>query len=283
MNTSLITMIRNFSYLRPSYWTVRKATLNNRVVQTLWLNKKTREVITRECPVCSNRSAYVVRFKFETALITKFQCCKCAHLFSNNLKADLATASKLFNYEGENSQKQGQEFLIEKLYQLVKDNSRQKQFNLLDFGVGGNLGTVEGLRAKYPESHFYACDLYEKKHDYYFQTYHDQSKLGFFDGISSNAVIEHLDNTTEAWAYLNHLLKPARLGGGFMVHAFPSQVNEDPFHWAIRIYSHECLFSKESLRAICEKTGFELLHIKYFHQVQHPVFFFRKVADCQLP
>lgn len=281
MNASLNKVTHKLSVFRPSYWTLRKAALNNQAVQNLWLNERTREVVMRECPVCSNQSVYVIRFRFEAKLITKFRCCECGHLFSSNLKADLATASKLFNYEGENLQKLGQEFVVEKLYQLIADNTAQKQFNLLDFGVGGNFGTVESMRVKYPASHFYACDLYEKEHEFYFQTYQDQSKLGFFDGISSNAVVEHLDNTMEAWTYLNRLLKPVRLGGGFMVHAFPSQVNEDLFHWAIKIYSHECLFSKKSLQTICEKTGFELLSIKYFHQVQHPVFFFKKVSDCE--
>jgi len=34
------------------------------------------------------------------------------------------------------------------------------------------------------------------------------------------------------------------------------------------------------LDILCKKTGFNLLRIKYFHQVQHPVFFFKKVSDC---
>lgn len=68
-----------------------------------------------------------------------------------------------------------------------------------------------------------------------------------------------------------------------MVHAFPSQIVEDLNHWAIKIDSHECLFSETSHDLICRKSGFELIKVKYFAGVQHPVYYFRKTCDYKDP
>ena len=133
----------------------------------------------------------------------------------------------------------------------------------------------------YPQHQFHACDLYSSNARDYFQIYSPASPLRRFDGISSNAVVEHLDNTLEAWRYLNRLLKPMAEGGGMMVHAFPSQIVEDPNHWAIRIASHECLFSRKSLELACRHSGFAFIRIRYFASVQHPVYYFRKTRDCE--
>lgn len=203
----------------------------------------------------------------------------CGHLFSNNLERDPERAKERFDYQNENRQNQGQQFLAQTLYLRLERQLPGEKFCLLDFGAGGNLSASSALREKYPGHRFFACDLVPRSVGYYFQTYEDDSKLGMFDGISSNAVIEHLDNTLEAWLRLNRLLKSVRETPTWMMHAFPSQVNEDPWHWTLRIRSHECLFSEVSLKMICDKTGFEWIETRDYYQVQHPVFLFRKVAD----
>jgi hypothetical protein len=191
------------------------------------------------------------------------------------LNQNLQKAAQLFAYERPNDQYEGQKRLQ---VELVKSTSVSKG-RYLDFGVGGNIGISGDLRHIYPQHEFYSSDLYPSSTMHYFQMYSPDSPLHSFDGISSNAVIEHLDNTLEAWRYLNRLLKPVSKGGGIMIHAFPSQIVEDPNHWAIKIESHECLFSNDSLRLTCQKSGFELLKRRYFANVQHPVYFFAKTSE----
>jgi hypothetical protein len=191
------------------------------------------------------------------------------------LNRNLQKAAQLFAYNRPNSQYEGQKRLQ---IELVK-NTSVSSGKYLDFGVGGNIGISRELRHTYPQHEFYSCDLYPSSSTYYFQIYSPASPLHMFDGISSNAVVEHLDNTLQAWRCLNNLLKPMSEGGGIMIHAFPSQIVEDPSHWAIKIASHECLFSRESLKLLCQESGFELIRIRYFASVQHPVYFFRKTCD----
>lgn len=264
--------------LRPRYWTIRKLILNNPLVHTVWLNQHSKPAMV-SCPVCDSKHTFFSTFHFEGIDIAKYLCKECGHLFSSNLQRNLDQAEKRFNYQHENKQISGQVILLEKLVGLLSDEQRNNRFSFLDFGTGGNLGASENMRQKYPKHQFFACDLYPFDSDFYFQSYSNDSRLGFFDGIASNAVIEHLDNTIEAWTYLNQLLKPVKSSTTYMVHAFPSQINEDPWHWTIRIKSHECLFSKSSLQLVCKKTGFQFISMKYIGQVQHPVFYFKKVAD----
>jgi hypothetical protein len=266
--------------IRPLYWTIRKVLLNNLVIHRFWLSQQTLTSAEKPCPICSSANTRFLTFKFENQIIPKYLCMDCGHIFSSNLKKNLDQAKIIFNYQSENTQKPGQEFLLEKLYEVLSHAVKTNSYSILDFGVGGNLRASENLQVKYKNSQFLACDLYPLNKSLYFQSYADNSKLGIFDGIASNAVIEHMDNTLEAWTYLNHLLKPIKLGETYMIHAFPSLINEDPYHWTVKIKSHECLFSKTSLDLICKMTGFSLLKIKYFYQVQHPVFLFKKISDC---
>jgi 2-polyprenyl-3-methyl-5-hydroxy-6-metoxy-1,4-benzoquinol methylase len=248
-------------------------------MHNIWLGRQYTQPLNQECPVCLNYDTYLVHIHYSGEDIPKKLCRACRHLYSNNLRQDIERAGKFFNYQNENLQKPGQQFLLEKLFKNLEMHRPGENFSVLDFGAGGNLSSSAAMREKHPGHRFFACDLIPRKDDFYFQTYQDDSKLSFFDGISSNAVIEHLDNTLEAWLYLNRLLKPVGVAPTWMLHAFPSQINEDPWHWALRIRSHECLFSETSLKMVCDKAGFECLETRDYWQVQHPVFLFRKVAD----
>lgn len=279
MSKRLSSLFDQFAPLRPAYWKLRRGLLNNTPIRNLWLSRQYRLPIHQPCPVCLSQDTYLVQFHYASESIPKKVCRMCGHLFSNNLERDPERAKERFDYQNENRQNQGQQFLAQTLYLRLERQLPGEKFCLLDFGAGGNLSASSALREKYPGHLFFACDLVPRSVGYYFQTYEDDSKLGMFDGISSNAVIEHLDNTLEAWLRLNRLLKSVRETPTWMMHAFPSQVNEDPWHWTLRIRSHECLFSEVSLKMICDKTGFEWIETRDYYQVQHPVFLFRKVAD----
>ncbi len=267
------------SPLRPAYWLLRRGLLNNTLTRNLWLRRQYTLPLNQDCPVCANHDTYLVQMRYGDEDIPKKLCRVCGHLYSNNLRKDPDRAMECFDFRNENLQKSGQQFLLRLLLDHVEGARPEDDLTLLDFGAGGNLSASAEMRVKHTRHHFYACDLVSRNEDFYFQTYQDDSKLGVFDGIASNAVIEHLDNTLEAWLYLNRLLKPVNDNPTWMVHAFPSQINEDPWHWALRIRSHECLFSEVSLKIICDKAGFEWVESRDYWQVQHPVFLFRKVAD----
>jgi hypothetical protein len=268
-------ILRLKNHIRPLYWHLRFSLLNSQCIRTYALSKQLKNRLDAlECSICESDEIFRIAF-FSEQQINKCYCKRCHHIFSRDLNRNPRKAAQLFAYDRPNNQYEGQKRLQ---IELVK-NTSVSSGKYLDFGVGGNVGISRDLRQLYPQHEFYSCDLYLSNRVDYFQSYAPGSPLHLFDGISSNAVVEHLDNTFEAWRYLNGLLKPMSAGGGIMIHAFPSQIVEDPNHWAIKIRSHECLFSKESLKLLCQKSGFELIRIKYFASVQHPVYYFRKTRD----
>lgn len=236
-------------------------------------NKLRESAPDEQCEVC-NSNDIVFLFNNDRQIVKLF-CNSCEHIFSKKLNRNLQRATELFTYDQSNHRISGQQSLIE----LLVKYAGVSKGNFLDFGVGGNYQAVIEMQNMYPSHNFMACDLYEREAKNYFTMYHENSPLGCFDGISSNAVIEHLDNTKEAWLYLNRLLKPIEKGGGVMLHAFPSQLIEDLNHWALTIGSHECLFSRRSLQYMCDYAGFSLLKIKFHSNIEHPVYYFRKIAD----
>jgi hypothetical protein len=170
------------------------------------------------------------------------------------LLANVEKGFVLFGYEKENIHREDQVFLLRLLERKTRNVKGEKR-KLLDFGIGGNYSHLIELNGEYPNVEFEGCDIYQ------------------------NAVMEHLDDTIPSWQYLNSLLKSMKDGGGIMIHAFPSQITEDYLHWAIRIRSHECLFSKKSLSILCSKTGFDFIKIVSSPFAQHPLYFFEKTKD----
>ena len=261
--------------LRPLYWRLRFRVLNAPWPRRLSLARKlSRRLEGTTCSVCGAGNVRAITF-FSERRIEKCFCTSCQHIFSRHLRRDVDKAAALFAYDQPNEQYDGQRRL--QIEAMRRHGGERGRF--LDFGVGGNLGIAAELRRRYPGQEFSAADLYASDSPWYLQLYSSDLATGRFDGISSNAVIEHLDNTLEAWRYLNALLRPVAEGGGLMLHAFPSQLVEDLDHWAIKIASHECLFSPASLALVCGATGFEHLGWRYLAEVQHPVHVFRKVRD----
>ena len=261
--------------IRPIYWKIRSLILNNNLVRYLYIlkNKKS-DCDSVFCPVCDSNQSISISFMIENKVVMKNLCKNCDHLFSNWLDNSIEVTKSLFNYNKANHNSKGQKDLMIKSIEF----SNKKNGSFLDFGIGGNLSIYDNFKP-IDNNEIFGCDIIQRDERNYFKTYEDDTKIGFFDGISSNAVIEHLYNTQEAWIYFNKLLKPLKNGGGIMLHAFPSQINFDFMHWSIRIKSHVCLFSKSSLKKIMEYSGFILEKIEFDNDIQHPVFYFKKIKD----
>jgi SAM-dependent methyltransferase len=233
---------------------------------------------TKICPICNCSDVAGINFKHNNLVISKYYCKSCFHIFSNNLNKNIQKANELFLFSEKSifyeKQKKLQQLLLKN---YIRYNKEPGVF--LDFGVGGNTEIIKELNKKYLPHKFYACDLFSASIDNYFQTYSLSTPYNIFDGISSHAVVEHLDNTIEAFSYFNRLLKPLKNGGGIMIHSFPSTIVDDLWHWSIKIASHECIFSKKSLELICNKTGFQLIGVKIFTSAVHPLYYFTKIKD----
>lgn len=229
------------------------------------------------CPVCKSTTSALVAVHFGEDRFAKGLCRKCGHLYSTWLQTDVEQASTQFGYDEENENLPTQVQLLGELVRRrpVSDGS------YLDFGVGGNRRSFEVAKQLFPQYSFYGCDLFAYSGRNYFTTY-DESYHGKFDGISSYAVIEHLTYPDDSWKYLNRLLRPMSLGGGVMVHSFPSQLHHVFSDWQIQIRSHVCLFSRRSLRIQCKMAGFRFRFADPPRPVgphSHPVVVFEKVRD----
>jgi len=261
--------------VRPTYWRIRSMIFNNQFTRYVYILKNKKEICDSIiCPVCNSKNSIIINFKIEGQVVEKKLCKVCDHLFSNWLDDSLEVTKSLFNYNKANHNSKGQKDLMLKLINY----SNKKNGSFLDFGIGGNLSIYDNFKP-IDDNEIFGCDIIHRDEKNYFKTYEDVSKIGYFDGISSNAVVEHLYNTKEAWIYLNKLLKPISNGGGIMAHAFPSQINFDFLHWSIKIKSHVCLFSESSLKRITEYSGFDLIKIEFDNDIQHPIFYFKKVKD----
>jgi hypothetical protein len=228
------------------------------------------------CVVCKNKKTLTVKLVHAGDENQKYLCLACQHLFSLWLKSNFKKVEKLFDYNTETIRKEEQKYLLRKLRSVLG-----KDGTFLDFGVGGNINASKELAKDFPHSLFYACDLNKRKEENYFTTYSDKSYIGKFDGIATNSVIEHIDNTIEAWKYFNNLLKPVtrKERGGIMAHSFPSLIHYDLSHWGVKIKSHVCLISKKSLNTILTMSGFKLLGWKYSNKLRWPIFYFQKVKN----
>ena len=76
---------------------------------------------------------------------------------------------------------------------------------------------------------------------------------------------------------MNRLLRPIAQGGGSMLHVFPSNLDLHMNDTMVIIGSHICVFSAESLRVLCEKSGFHLARVS--HRRFMPEFRFEKIRD----
>jgi hypothetical protein len=230
------------------------------------------------CPVCSSRDIRGFSFDLPDEVVAKSFCRTCEHLFSERMQTGLSHVQSVFRIDQHNPGKETQVMLLREAAGL----SGARNGTFLDFGVGGNIGAFAEAGKSMPEHRFMGCDVYPASVPGYFLTYDENAPHGIFDGITSHAVVEHLTNTLDAWKKFNRLLKPVSQGGGIMIHAFPSQWHLGFDNWAIRIAGHSCVFSRESLRRVCDATGFRIERADPPRPVghhYHPVFIFRKTRD----
>jgi predicted Zn-ribbon and HTH transcriptional regulator len=261
---------------RLKHWMLRKINDRRRQKQFAYILEHHPINVSVQCPICHNDQCRTVTYYFEQNRIEKALCPECHHLFSFlNLPENIPRARELFDYDAA-SLHSANELLLIKL--LIKCSGKASG-RFLDFGVGGNRAVLQSARSSVSDNYqIWGCDLIHREDtSQYFITYQDDAMLGSFDGICSSEVMEHLDNTIEAWTYMNRLLRPVNGGGGVMLHSFPSNVTLHLQDTMIIIGSHICLFSDKSLRLLCEKTGFQLKCIRHDHFF--PEFLFVKTGD----
>lgn len=225
------------------------------------------------CPICENSVTLIWSYTWENKKLKKYLCPNCEHIFSNWLNNDLVKIQSLFDYSKRSTHNHKsivEEKVLEKNIKYF--NSINGYF--LDFGIGANYFIVEKMSQRYPQHEIWGCDLNYRNEKNYFQTYNTEGVLNKFDGISSHAVIEHLDDTVNSWKYFNRLLKNNK--NSRMIHAFPSQIHFHLNEWSIKIPEHVCVFSKKSLKILCDKTGFKLEKIE-IRDHHHPIFIFKKI------
>lgn len=245
------------------------------------------------CPICGmsrtkaieyGRDEYVTGSSLQIPEVqghSKYLCLNCGHFFTNWLKRNIETTAKLYSgrYHGnelfiENFRAK---FQKELLYYVLKRLNCPEKARLLDFGCGPNISPTYKLREEGYDVR--CCDIlpdYKYDGDIYFQHTNDSMKWrGHFDAIVSIDVIEHLGNTLETWLYFNQVLKI----NGIMAHCFPSRYHFGFNHYTFRTAFHTCLFSKNSLSLLLEKTGFVLEAVEPFDADIPYLFRFRKTQD----
>lgn len=245
--------------------------------------------INSTCRVCPSDEAFRVSLTMpkDGRVVTKYLCRECHHLYSNHLDDLQKTIDRYKEAALTNTARNVRS--IEQQKRLMTEAIRYGGLadgNILDFGCGGAGEASKQLNNLYKNKDlsFYACDIFDAddKQDNYFQLYReDHSYYGKFSAIVSNAVIEHTANPVGTWLTLNRLLRSTAAGGGIMVHAFPSLINYDLSISHIIADTHVCLYSYESLKYLCDTTGFEYITHCYDVSISHhPIFYFRKTRDC---
>ena len=86
---------------------------------------------------------------------------------------------------------------------------------------------------------------------------------GFFDGLLSCGVLEHVSDETFALAEIRRVLRPK---GFFFIAHLPNRLSFTEFlARLLGQYHHERLYSARSLRSVLDESGFELRFIKRYH------------------
>lgn len=90
---------------------------------------------------------------------------------------------------------------------------------------------------------------------------------GYFDMVSLWDVIEHLPDPKSALVEIRKLLKP----DGILLINFPdigtwqAKLAGKRFWWILSVHLHH--FTRESIKDICERTGFEAFHFQRYWQI----------------
>ena len=144
-----------------------------------------------KCPICGG-ACVDLPFIFNEDKFCKAFCETCEHLFTNWHQTEVSTNSLLFRYTHENEGLATQTQLLEEAASMSCGG------RVLDFGVGGNIASIDRAGKGFAHTEYWGCDLYEFSHPRYFQTYSNEH-TGQFDAISSYAVVEHLTDPVQGW------------------------------------------------------------------------------------
>lgn len=254
---------------------VRNPILRRRYIQ------RSIEVETK-CPACDADSTGTLSVPFEGDTLEKFICADCGHFFHFlNLPDNPEEADEIFSYDEPPTRRvKAQRSLL----QLARNHTESVEPAILDFGVGRNSDAYQSMNDSNAKGEYWGCDIVHLELENYFCAYRESPGLSF-DAIVSNNTIEHIDDTAEAWQYMNSLLKPVAEGRSKMFHSFPMQLHYPLDEWPCVGEGHCCIFSKKSLNQICRRAGFELTSIRYrpftneMPNAGFPIFEFEKVSD----
>ena len=253
------------------------------------------EVSTVVCPVCDRSKTKSISFGCDRRINgpsatlpevrshVKYVCMGCGHYFTAWLDTDLEQIGEKFEgiYESdqlfrENSRAAYQLNLLSYALKRLEGKSAPR---ILDFGCGPNTSPTMTMREDGHDVR--CCDIlgsYPYDGDIFFRYDGEDTRWERqFDAIVSIDVIEHLGNTRSSWRELNRLLAP----DGIMAHCFPTRLHYGLRHPCCRTPFHTCIFSRESLQLIAEKSGFRLEAIKPFDADVPYVFYFRKIGEAQ--
>ena len=140
MKNPLLQMKNHF---RPLYWTARFALLNSHWLKAHTVQSKLRgRVEEAECSICRSAEIFKIEFFIEHQ-VDKYYCKHCQHIFSHKLNHNVERAADLFAFDKPSDQYEGQKQLQIEL--IRKSGVARGRF--LDFGVGGNRGIAQELRA----------------------------------------------------------------------------------------------------------------------------------------
>ncbi len=222
------------------------------------------------CPICGGVQQDIVecgttrfvtgpsRKHAESQNCRKYKCKDCAHLWTPWLDRNLKEVSEIYDgiYGEVANESVNVNFRSAHQLELITLGllATDQKYPCLDFGCGPNSLVTLMLRKLGKPVH--CCDIsnfYPYDNEGFFRHSFDPRWHGYFGSVVSIEVIEHLGDPLESWLYFNRILKPS----GAMYHVFPSLIHCEIQHHYITNAFHTCLFSEQSLRRLCERTGFE--------------------------
>ncbi|MEI7880131.1 MAG: methyltransferase domain-containing protein [bacterium] len=222
------------------------------------------------CPICDcvkqeilecGRTTFVTgssRTHAEIQNGRKFRCSACGHIWTSWMSKDLKDVSALYDGIYKETANESVDVNFRSAYQLelltLALLASGKKTPCLDFGCGPNSSVALMLNKLGMPAQ--CCDIsnyYPYDNEVFFRHSADARWHNRFGGVVSVDVIEHLGDTLDTWLYFNRILKP----NGVMYHIFPTTIHYGLDHHYITNAFHLCIFSEQSLRLLCDKTGFE--------------------------
>lgn len=217
--------------------------------------------MTIECIVCGNNSFRI--FKVDNAKICK--CKLCSLEFAAPMPSDAVLEELYSDYVYYT------EYDRELIHDTVRKNNRKnieylsryglsKEQQLLDFGCGNNLFVAEGGS------------------DSWFGYDYPHNELGAplnskFEFITLWGVLEHLPDPMRIVRDLSQLMEK----GGKLVMTTVGTETGIPYRYRYPV--HLTWWSRQSVKELLERNGFNVLEISDYFMIQNPEFYLDRVLD----